>query len=139
MPSEHSQRLLIYAVTFIIILASLGITYSMSTDTGGVDGSDKQRQTSAPRLPFGSYINGNEVILVKDEKLVIGKTCLDFKGLSGKSIMVDLYLLDLDNEQPYPKKIKLEEAEKGFRLGDYKYRLVSAKASFIKLERHGKL
>jgi hypothetical protein len=56
-------------------------------------------------------------VLKKNERFVIGRNCLVFKGVDRKMILIDLYLLDMDSEQPYRKRFLKKEAKKEFLLG----------------------
>lgn len=93
-----------------------------------------ERSTKSARMPIQSTLSDNKILLIKNEKLVIGRTGLEFKGLEKKTILIDLYLLDMDNEQPYPKKFSIKQAKKEIRLSKYRYRLNSVNKKFLKLE-----
>lgn len=81
-----------------------------------------------------SSISKDDILLVKDNKLVVGKTCLNYRELNRDSILIDLYLLDLDKEQPYTQKISRKRVGKEIRLGDYTYQIVAARQGYVKLK-----
>ena len=136
MSSENQNRFSSYIVTFVILLASMVITYSMSTGTSlePAQAVEEGTPAAATRQPSRSRILYETVFLAKNVKLLIGRTCFAFKGIEKKTILVDLYLLDLDNEQPYPKKISRKAADEEVRLGDYRYQVVSANDTFLRLK-----
>ncbi len=136
MSSNKSKQLSTYFFTFIILLAALAVTYSLSSSTVIERSRPKEvpAKITTARLSFASSFNKGDAFLVKDDKLVIGKTCLDFKGLDDDSFVVDFYLLDLDDEQPYPKKISRDKIGKEIHFGDYTYTLVSVNDRFVKLK-----
>ncbi len=76
-----------------------------------------------------------QVTLIKNEKLVIGRTGLVFKGVDKKMFFVDLYLLDMDPEQGYTKRFLKKEAKKEMLLGDGRYRLLSVNNKFLALQK----
>jgi len=110
------------------------ILYQISSEPfQGYDQAGSKSNKSAS-MPIQSKLSDTKILLIKNEKLVIGRTALEFKGVEQKTIFIDLYLLDLDNEQPYPKKISIKQAKKEMRLSKYKYRLISVNDKFLKLE-----
>jgi hypothetical protein len=134
MPSPNHKRTLAIIVTIGIMAIPLAIFYQISGEPfQGYDqvGPRSNRFTS---MPIQSNVSDNKILLIKNEKLVIGRTALEFKGVEQKTILIDLYLLDLDNEQPYPKKISVKQAKKEIRLSKFKYRLISGNDKFLKLE-----
>lgn len=75
--------------------------------------------------PLQAAVKTDQAVLKKNERFIIGRNCLVFKGVDRKMILIDLYLLDMDPEQPYRKRILKKEAKKEFALGQGTYRLVS--------------
>jgi hypothetical protein len=134
MSSPNHKRTLALIVTIGIMAIPFAMLYYISSepfqgyDQSAVSG---MRSTS---MPIRSAFSENTILLVKNDKLVIGRTALEFKGYEQKTIFIDLYLIDLDNEQPYPKKISVKQAKKEMRLSKYKYRLISVNEKFLKLE-----
>ena len=47
------------------------------------------------------------------------------KGVEHKTVVLDLYLLDMDREQAYEKRFPKKEAKKEMKLGRDIYRLLS--------------
>ena len=117
-----------------IMAIPLAIFYQISGEPFQGYDQATERSTRSESSPIQSRLSENKILLVKNEKLVIGRTGLEFKGLEKKTILIDLYLLDLDDEQPYPKKFSIKQAKKEIRLSKYKYRLNSVNEKFLKLE-----
>lgn len=67
-----------------------------------------------------------QIILPLNERIILGRNGLVYKGLEGKKVLLDFYLLDLDDEQPFRKKFVKKDAKKEMKLGSTTYRLVSA-------------
>lgn len=137
MSSSNRSSLFNSIVIFIILFSVLAITYSLSSGSslGAVQAQATPSETTTARLKTRSKMSGDRVMLVKDNKLVIDKICLDYKGIDEEMVLIDLYLLELDDEQPYLKKIRRQDIdEKDIRFGDHTYRLVSANDSIVKME-----
>lgn len=76
----------------------------------------------------------NQLVLSTGERLVLEKHALVYRGIVEKKIIVDLYILALDPQQPYEQKIEKSEAKKGFTLGDMQFKLVTAKSKHLILK-----
>ncbi len=76
----------------------------------------------------------DKVILVKDNSVTVNDCRLVFKGLQGKSIYLDLFLLELDPQYAYHQNISKASAIEGIRLGDFEYRLISVNKEILKLK-----
>jgi len=133
--SPHGRRQFIgYILIFFTVLLPVLVTYSLSFSTSREHTLDEVNVNNTASHTSLSSISNGDIFLVKNNKLEIGKTCLDFKGLNKKSILVDLYLLDLDDEQPYTQKISRKKVGKEIRLGDHTYKVVVAKDRYLKLK-----
>ena len=67
----------------------------------------------------------NQFVLRRNEKVVIGKNGLVFKGVEKNVVIIDLYLLEMDSEQAYKKRFFKKQAKKEMVLGQGRYRLLS--------------
>lgn len=76
----------------------------------------------------------DQVVLPRNEKLVIGRNCLVYKGVEKKTLILDLYLLDMDPEQAYEKRFPKKEAKEEMRLGGDTYRLLSVNDRYMTLK-----
>ena len=75
--------------------------------------------------PTQQITTPNQIVLRKNEKFIIGRNGLVFKGLDKNVVVIDLYLLDMDTEQAYKKRFLKKEAKKEMVLGRERYRLLS--------------
>ena len=85
-------------------------------------------------IPSRSKIVKGSAVLVRDQELEIDKTRLVYKGLENGQILIDLYLLELDPEQPYPRAIPKKQTRESIRLGPNVYKIDSANAKILKLK-----
>jgi len=81
-----------------------------------------------------SKVSSDRVLLLKNEKVTIERTCIIFKGIIDGKVNIDLYLLDLDPEIPYPLSFSKNAISQGVWLGNIMYSLLSAKDSVLKLK-----
>jgi hypothetical protein len=125
MPSsdEKSWFVPLIVITFLAIV--VGVLYYISTDFYKQQHSMGRKEFDYGGRPVQSTATTDQVILTKNEKFVIGRTCLVFRGVEKKRILVDLYLLDLDPQQAYEKRISKKDAKKELLLGEGRYRLIS--------------
>lgn len=131
-PQNRSHLSALSLSIFLVILISLVLLYSPSNSTG-ISQSVKSDATVMALTP-ASYQTKDDIFLVKNKKLVIGKNCLEFKGLYDKEIEVDLYLLELDDEQAFTKKINRKSIGKRIRFGDTVYTVLTANKNYLKLK-----
>ena len=110
-------------VTLLIIVFCALYVSSYFTKQNGVN---VRNEFDYAGRPVQAVVKTDQAVLKKDEKFVIGRNCLVFKGVDRKVILIDLYLLDMDSEQPYRKRFLKKEAKKEFLLGQGTYRLLSA-------------
>lgn len=113
-----------------IIAAVLGLLYFISTDFY------KQKSSARSEFDYGgrpvqSISHPGQIILQVNERKTIGKNGLVYRGMKNRSIIVDLYLLEMDPEQAYEKKFSRKGAKKKMILGDGMYHLVSANANML--------
>lgn len=62
---------------------------------------------------------------MKDDAVTIDRTRLVYRGLVDDKARVDLYLLDMDKEYAYPRRIPRSAEGEVVNLGGRRYRLVS--------------
>lgn len=124
------------AILFIVLTLAIpfAFTYYVSTQPFKDRYQGWFKDPEPPDLPSRSTVTAGRVLLLKNEKVTIDRTCIVFKGLTGKKIMIDLYLLDLDPEIPYSLSFSQKAAQEGIWLGNVMYRLVSAKDSVLRLK-----
>ncbi len=119
----------------IIILAiAVGVVYYISSDSYQEQYPKGRQEFDYGGRPVQSISTPNQIILTKNEKLTIDRTCVVFLGSDRKWIFIDLYLLDLDPEQPYEKRYNKKKAKKEMLLGEKRYRLVSVNKNHLVLK-----
>ncbi len=125
MLSSENQNWLtpLFVITILIIV--FGVLYYVSSDFYNQRYPDGRQEFDYSGRPVQSIATTGQVILTKNEKHVIGRICLVFKGVDKKMIIVDLYLLDMDPEQAYEKRFLKKDAKKELLLGEGRFRLLS--------------
>ncbi len=69
-----------------------------------------------------------EFILHRDISVRVGKSIVTYRGMSSKSkIKIDVVILELDPDVTYSRVIDIAKSKNGFRLGDEKLELISAR------------
>ena len=123
------------AVLFIglCLLIPFGITYYVSTDMYKKRFADWQARNRAAGVPSKSEVSTEQVVLIKDDRVKVGKTALVYKGIDKGRISLDLYLLELDAGYPYPQQFQKGPKEKAIRMGDISYSLVSVNSRVLVL------
>jgi hypothetical protein len=134
MPSSEEKSWIVplFVITFLAIV--VGVLYYISTDYYKQRFSQGREEFDYGGRPVQSTATADQVILTKNEKLILGRTCLVFRGVKKKMIIVDLYLLDLDPEQPYEKRFSKKIAKKEMMLGEGRYRLISVNNQHLVLK-----
>lgn len=124
------------AVLFIIVTLSIpfALVYYVSTPYYKDRYQGWRNRSDAVSRERRSKATSEQVMLVKDEKIVIGRTCLVFKGLADKKVNILLYLLDLDPEVPYPLSFPKKTIHQGVWLGNNRYSLLSVTENVLKLK-----
>lgn len=131
---ERKGWLAILFISFILGIIPLSIAYYVSSETYNGRHKNWNKKTEEVRLPNHSKVTAEQVLLLKDEKVIIDRTCLVFKNTNNKEIRLDFYLLDLDPEQSYPLCILKKNPKKEFWLGNTKYRVISVNKRSLKLK-----
>jgi len=93
-----------------------------------------RRHAEATRPTRKSMVTAERVVLVKGEAVTVKHHRLIYRGLADGSICLDMYILDLDAQHPYPKKIPKAVARKGFRLSYGQYQMVTANKKALTLK-----
>jgi hypothetical protein len=130
--SNNKNPLKLFGIISVLALSFWAIFY-VSTDK--YQQNAKQRQERAEAINKTEKAKkADQVVLKKNERHDIGRTSLVYKGVAKDTILVDLYLLDLDPKQSYLKKIKTGEARKELDLGGVKYRLINSNDRYLTLK-----
>lgn len=130
MPNQKGWLTIVF-ISFTLAIP-FAITYYISTRDLQNRYDGWQREPQATGIPSKS----GQVLLLKNKRLIIGRTCVIFRGASDNVINIDLYLLDLDPDIPYPLKFTKQSVRDGIWLGNVQYRLVSLKGNILRLKIH---
>jgi hypothetical protein len=134
MALSRRQQLVSYFFLAIALGTFVAIVYRATTVDYATRQREYLRRAAEARPPTKSEVLDGRVILMRDEALTISRNRLVFRGLEDGTILLDLYLLDLDSQYAYPRQITRELADEGFRLGDSRYRLLSVNQKTLTLE-----
>ncbi len=118
-----------------VIVTMGGLVYRIIA--GGIDPHYERwaAQNNALRASITlSSVTDRRVVLMKDEPVTIGRTRLVYRGLTGERARVDIYLLDMDSEYAYPRRIS-RDTDEIHNLGGHRYRLESSHRRQIVLSR----
>lgn len=74
------------------------------------------------------------VVLPKGYKVFIKNTCLVYKGMAGDRIHMEVYLLEFDRDQSYPRIFTKASAQDGIWFGNVLYKLVKAKKDALRFK-----
>ena len=132
-PTEKNTWSTPMLITFLIIcvFGALYITSSyLSKQQAALTRGDLRYSPAAAK----SLGTPDQVVLPKNEKFVIGRNCVVYKGVEKKVIVLDLYLLDMDPEQAYEKRFPKKEAKEEMKMGGDTYRLLSVNDRFVTLK-----
>jgi len=137
-PSSEKKNKFAPLLLIAFLTAAFGLLYYSSIDyhkqgAQQVMEREKKEFDYAGR-PVQSMAISDQVILEKNKKRDIGRNSLVFRGLAKNKIIVDLYLLEMDPEQPYEKRFSKKEAKKEMVLGEGKYRLLSVNNKHLVLK-----
>ena len=109
----------------VIVTIMLGMMYLSSSYFSDQATPSARQEFDYSGRPTQQMATPDRVVLRKNEKLVVGRNGLVFKGIDKNTVVIDLYLLDMDTEQAYHKRFLKKDAKKEMVLGRGKYRLLS--------------
>ncbi len=92
---------------------------------------DRSAAASLQRQPKPA---SDQVVLIRDEKAFIGRTCIVFKGVVDKKVTLSLYLLDLDPDVPYCLNLSKKNIHDGIWLGNNRFSLLSVSENVLTLK-----
>ncbi len=126
------KNLSLFLMILCLALPFLFIYYLSKDPTSERTQHYLERSRSVTKRGIVTVGYDDNIILKKNVRMAIGRTALVYTGLYKNTIHFDLYLLDLDPQQPYAKEITKREARNGFSLGDNRFSMVSVNpASFV--------
>jgi hypothetical protein len=135
--SSQSRRKIVALLFFLVVLGiPFGMIYYVSTDNYQNRFQEwRKRNEIASTLPARTGVKAGQVILLKNKKQQVGKIALVFKDYSKKTIFLDIYLLDLDPQQPYPLEIKKQRSSQELLLGESYFQIVSVNDRYLNIKR----
>ncbi len=125
MSSSEQKNWFIPILVISLLTTGLGLLYFISPEFFKAKNAQERREFDYSGRPVQTMTTTGQIILRKNERHFIGRNCLVFKGLEKKTIIIDLYVLELDPEQAFEKRFLKKDAKKEMVLGDGKYRLIS--------------
>ncbi|NNK57989.1 MAG: hypothetical protein HKP44_11840 [Desulfofustis sp.] len=132
-PTEKNTWSTPMLITFLIICV-FGALYLTSSYLSNQQAAMAKRDLRYSSTTAQSIGRPDQVVLPKNEKFVIGRNCLVYKGVQKKTVILDLYLLDMDPEQAYEKRFLKKEAKKEMKMGSDTYRLRSVNDRYMTLK-----
>jgi len=108
--------------------------YFFSNDGSRLQQTKARKEFDFSGRPTQPIVHQNQIILPLNEKKIVGKNGLIYRGIDKKMILLDLFILDMDREQAYRKKIPKKAAKKEMILGRSTYRLLSVNGSTLILK-----
>jgi hypothetical protein len=108
-----------------VIVTMGGLVYRMVA--GGVDPyyENWARESASIRSSLKlSSVTDKRVVLMKGEPVTVDRTRLVYRGLEDGRARLDLYLLDMDSEYAYPRRIPRIDG-KIYNLGGHHYEVVA--------------
>lgn len=134
MEPQPNRKLTASLLLLSIMAIPFLIMYYLSTDTYRERRDAWQQSTATAVQKVDSSVTAEKVTLAKNEPATVGRTSLVYKGLEKKLIQIDLYLLDLDPQQPFRVTFSKKEAKDQISIGDNKFRMISVNERFLTLE-----
>ncbi len=135
MSSQGRRKILALLFMVLVLGIPFGMIYYVSTDYYQNRFQEwRKRNEITPALPAPNGVKENQVILLKDKKQQVGKIALVFKEYRQKTIFLDIYLLDLDPQQPYPLEIKKQGSKQELLLGEHYYQIVSVNNRYLNIK-----
>lgn len=121
--------------TVAIITVILGVIFYVSSDYYTQRHPDGRKEFDYAGRPVQPSVTTGQLILPRNKKFIIGRNCLVFKGVKRKTIIIDLYLLDLDPEESFEKRFIKKDAKKEMLLGEGRYQLLSVNDNNLVLKK----
>ena len=134
MALNRRQQIVSSFFLVIALMTFVALLYRTFTTDPTVRQRESLRRAEAAQPPRKSRVTADRVILMRGEAVTVNRTRLVFLGQKQGAILLDLYLLDLDSQYPYPKQIPKSAARDGFRLGPGRYQLLTVNSKALTLK-----
>ena len=137
MEETRKRRFLI--ILFFGLIASLFAGFIFTTITGPQvpqyrrleEAAAQHRRDMRNRRPVDTI----NIFLPVGERVRVDKNMMIYRGVTGKKVLLDVFITELDPQQPYRHVIPKSDAGKLLRLGGHTYKLKSISAARLKLKR----
>lgn len=130
MENTRGQKWLI-----ISFFSAIGLFFAYFIISIALDRTDKtySARLESARRGAGSFVAGDQVNLIKDQSLAVGKLRMTYRGRLKGALHLDLIFTDLDSDYAYTRKIPVKEAKSGFRISDHQFRAKSVSDERLRL------
>ena len=125
------------ASLFLILALGLipfGILYYTSSEKSDARYQQWRENRRQEIQPVHSIKSEDQFILTKDEKLELDKICIEFKGVQNRTFLFNLYLLDFDRQQSFPKRVPKKDMRESITFGGTQFMILSGNDRTIKLK-----
>jgi len=134
MPTPNRKGLIGILFIFLVLAIPFAIAYYVTSSNYNEKIKKWRTSPQDSQLTNHSKVTADQVLLIKDEKVVINRTGLVYKSNDQAVIKLDLYLLDLDPEQSYPLCIQRMNPKKTFWIQNTQYSVASVNKQSLKLK-----
>lgn len=124
------------AILFIFSILAIPFAIAYYVTSSSYNEKVKNWRTSPEDMQLQNHSNvtAEQVLLIRDEKVIVDRTGLVYKSTNKTGIQLDLYLLDLDPKQSYPMCILKKNSKKEFWIENSLYSVVSVDKRSLKLK-----
>ncbi len=126
-------------ISILFFLAIAGLMAGLSSIVIRNLGSDRLRDwrgASADRAPDAPARTPEDVIVIRAEEMItIGNTRVIYHGTEDGRMIMDVFLLELDPQYPYRKKVDIDHARAGFRLAGIPFQVTAISNAKVFLRR----
>lgn len=144
--SSHKWRGFIYTV--VITMLFIGGLYffmesffpskTQQSNAGGLDSRSARffnSQTRDTPNPLETYDPESKTItLLQKQSATVNGIKIIYLGLAkDRKFKIDAYILSFDSQMPFHLELKIAEAQKGFRIGSKRFKLLSAKRNRLQM------
>ncbi len=113
----------------------LGSIWYLGTGALNPDYYWQPSETLAQKTVEPSLEKKEPVVLAKNQGAQVGSARIVYRGSRDGHLHMDLYILELDPHYGYLHKIEKAHARKGFRMGNYHFKVLVASDTKISLLR----
>ncbi|CAD7844656.1 MAG: hypothetical protein [Olavius algarvensis Delta 4 endosymbiont] len=134
MAPTRRQRVVSSVFLMIVLVTVTSLIYRALPGNPQANRDAYRNPAEATQPLHKSMLTADRVVMMKGEVVTVKRTRLIYKGLLDGAICLDMFILDLDPQYPYPKQIPQTAAREGFRLGPGQYQLVTVNHNALTLK-----